>query len=130
MSASPLNENQARHLSSVLALLLDEISKLSSSLPHEPWAGPARAQMQEIESLVRDLLKKLDLRLPPASRPRRRVQAYANAWLARLHDLHAGNLTGYGPVSDGLAAELDPALDQIAHAFERLARLAREGEGR
>ena len=124
MSSSLLGEHQARHLSSVLALLLDEISKLSGSLPHEPWAGPARAQMQEIESLVRDLLKKLDLRLPPGTRPRRRVQAYANAWLARLYDLRAQNLSGYGPVSEGLAAQLDPALEQIAERFERLARLA------
>jgi len=130
MSSSLLGENQARHLSSVLALLLDEISKLSGSLPHEPWAGPARAQMQEIESLVRDLLKKLDLRLPPGTRPRRRVQAYANAWLARLYDLRAKNLSGYGPVSEGLAAQLDPALEQIAERFERLARLAGGGEGR
>jgi len=130
MSASLLNENQARHLSSVLALLLDEISKLESDLPREPWGESARAQIGEIESLVHALLRRLGLRLRPAASSRRRVQAYANAWLARLHDLHAGNLTGYGPVSDGLAPELDPVLDQIAHAFERLARLAREGVGR
>ena len=130
MSASLLNENQARHLSSVLALLLDELAKLTGGLPHEAWAGPARAQIQEIESLVRALLKKLDLRLPPATRPRARVQAYASAWLARLHDLHADNLSGYGPVFHGLAAQLDPALDQIVRSFDRLARLAREGEGR
>ncbi len=128
MSLPLLNEHQARHLSSVLTLLLDELARLGGGLPHEAWAGPARAQIQEIESLVRALLKKLDLRLPSATRPRARVQAYAGAWLARLHDLHAGNLSGYGAVAPGLAAELDPALDQIARAFERLARSAGKGE--
>lgn len=130
MSASLLNENQARHLSSVLALLLDEISQLEGDLPREPWGESARAQVREIESLVHALLRQLGLRLRPAASSRRRVQAYANAWLARLYDLHAGNLLGYGPVSQGLAEQLDPALDQIARSFEQLARVAGEREGR
>lgn len=114
----------------MLGLLLDELSELAAGLPHQPWADPARAQIHEITSSVRALLQKLDLQLPQRARPRQRLLAYVHAWLARLHDLRARNLSGYGAVADGLAAELDPALDQIAHSLERLARLAGEAEER
>ncbi len=126
MAVALLNHNQARHLTSVLALLLDELSALAAGLPHEPWADQARAQIHDVGLRVRRLLQKLDLQLPERARPRQRLLAYSHAWLARLHDLRAANLRGYGSVAEGLARELDPALDQVSSGLERLARLAAE----
>ncbi len=124
MAVPLLNHNQARHLSSVLALLLDELSELAAGLPPEPWAEQARAQIHDVGLRVRQLLQTLNLRLPERARPRQRLLAYSNAWLARLHDLRAANLRGYGSVAEGLARELDPALDDVSRGLERLARLA------
>jgi uncharacterized membrane-anchored protein len=128
MPSDLLTDNQARHLTAVLGLLLDDLAELGADLPHEPWAQAAAAQIRDAAASVRGLLAALHLRLPERARPRRRLQAYAGIWLARLHDLRAQQLSGYGAVADGLEAALNPRLDEISTTLERLARLAQEGK--
>jgi uncharacterized membrane-anchored protein len=126
MPSELLNDNQARHLTAVLSLLLDDLAELAADLPHESWAQAAAAQIRDTATRVRSLLARLDLPSPKRARPRRRLQAYAGIWLARLHDLRAEHLSGYGAVADGLEAALNPGLDEISGALERIARLAQE----
>jgi hypothetical protein len=126
MLSELLTENQARHLTAVLGLLLDDLAELAADLPHEPWAQAAAAQIRDTAARVRSLLTGLGLPLPKRARPRRRLQAYTGIWLARLHDVRAEHLSGYGAVADGLPAALNPGLDEISGALERIARLARE----
>lgn len=130
MSSSVLNDNQARHLASVLGLLLDDLAELGASLPAAPWAEAARAEILETSARVRRLLS--DLGLAPAERagPGRRLLAYTGIWLARLHDLRAEHLGGYGEVAQGLEATLNPGLDEISAQLERLGRTATAGTGR
>jgi hypothetical protein len=127
MPATLLNHNQARHITTVLGLLLDDLSELAAGLPSEPWADAARAQIHDTGARVRQLLRRLDLELPPKTAARQRIMAYTGAWLGRLHDLRAANLAGYGAVAEGLATQLDPSLDEIGRALERLTRVAEEG---
>src|SRR3970040_252203 len=121
-----LNDNQARHLASVLGLLLDDLSELAAGLPAEPWADPAREQIRHARDRVRQLLRRLGLAPAERASPRRRLLAYAGIWTSRLHDLRAEQLSGYGAVADGLDAALNPGLDEISRALEHLARLAGE----
>lgn len=128
MAATLLNHNQARHLTTVLGLLLEDLAALAGTLPGEPWAEAVRAEIRGADARARQLLLRLELRLPERTPPRQRLLAYAGAWLARLHDLHAAKLSGYGSVAGELPAVLDPGLDAIARGLERIARLAgREG---
>jgi hypothetical protein len=130
MDSTMLNDNQARHLTSVLGLLLDDLAELGASLPPEPWADAARAQILEASARVRRLLS--DLGLAPAERtePGRRLLAYMGIWLSRLHDLRAEHLRGYGDVAHTLEATLNPGLDEISIQLQRLGRLAADGAGR
>ena len=126
MPSELLNDNQARHLTSVLGLLLDDLTELAADLPHDSWTDKAAAQIRDAAGRVRDLLKQLDLPLPERAQPRRRLLAYTSVWLARLHDLRSERLKGYGAVAPGLKAVLNPGLEEIAGALDRVARLARE----
>jgi hypothetical protein len=126
MASELLTDNQARHLTAVLGLLLDDLAELAADLPHEPWAQAAATRIHDAATGVRGLLARLGLPLPERARPRRRLQAYAGIWLARLHDLRAEHLSGYGSVADGLEAALNPGLEEISAALERISRLARE----
>jgi hypothetical protein len=121
MDSTMLNDNQARHLTSVLGLLLDDLAELSASLPAEPWADAAR---------VRRLLSELGLAPAQRTEPGRRLLAYTGAWLSRLHDLRAEHLTGYGDVAQGLETTLNPGLDEISAQLQRLGRIAANGAGR
>ena len=126
MASGLLNDNQARHITAVLGLLLDDLSELAAGLPPEPWADAARAQIHDAGARTGQLLKRLGLTAAERARPRQRLLAYTGVWLSRLHDLRAGHLAGYGEVADGLAAALNPGLDQISRALDHLGRLAAE----
>jgi hypothetical protein len=126
MVSDLLNDNQARHLTAVLGLLLDDLSELAAGVPAEPWADAARAQIHDAGARVRQLLRRLGLAPAEPASPRRRLLAYAGIWMSRLHDLRAEQLSGYGAVADGLDAALNPGLDEIGRALEHLARLAGE----
>ena len=129
MAATLLNHNQARHLTTVLGLLLDELAELAAALPPEPWTDAVRAGIHDAGARVRRLMRHLDLSLPEQTPPRQRLLAYTGAWLAQLHDLHAAKLSGYGAVAEELAGALDPGIDAIARSLERGARLAGAGGG-
>jgi hypothetical protein len=126
MDATLLNHNQARHLTTVLGLLLEDLAELAAALPPEPWADATRADIHDVGARTRRLMHRLELSLPEQTPPRQRLLAYTGAWLARLHDLRAAKLSGYGAVADDLAPVLDPGLDEIARGLERISRLARE----
>lgn len=130
MTVTLLNHNQARHLTTVLGLLLDDLAELAAALPAEPWADAARAEIHDTGARVRRLMRRLELSLPERTPPRQRLLAYTGAWLARLHDLHAAKLSGYGAVADELAGALDPGIDEIARGLEQVARLAGDGGAR
>lgn len=130
MASGLLNDNQARHLTAVLGVLLDDLSELAAGLPPDRWADPARAQIHDAGAAVRQVFHRLQLPLPQRAPPRQRILAYTGIWLSRLHDLRARSLSGYGAVAPRLAGELDPALADVAGALERLARLAAEAEPR
>lgn len=124
MKPNLLNEHQARHLASVLGLLLDELDQLATALPQEPWAAPARARLAAVRSRVLGVFRELHLAPPEPAPPRRRLAAYAGVWLVRLEDLRSRSLARYGPVAEGLAARLEPALDAVARELEQLVWLA------
>ncbi len=126
MPSALLNANQARHLSAVLGLLLDDLSDLGKSLPREPWAEALHHGIDQAESGTRRLLEHLGLRTPERARPRQRLLAYTGVWLARLYDLRPERLSGYGAVSTQLAAQLNPDLTAVSRALEDLARRAAE----
>jgi hypothetical protein len=130
MAVRMLNSNQARHLTTVLGMLLEELAELAGALPPEPWADPVRSELRDAGARVRRLMHRLDLAMPEQTPPRQRLLAYTGAWLARLHDLRAAKLAGYGAVAGELAGALDPSLDEIARALERVAQLAQEGGAR
>ena len=130
MAVRLLNHNQARHLGTVLGMLLEQLAELAAALPPAPWADPVRAALHAAGPRVRRLMQRLDLALPEQTPPRQRLLAYTGARLARQHDLRAAKLAGYGPVAGELAGALDPALDEIARALERVARRAQDGGAR
>jgi hypothetical protein len=94
MAAALLNDNQARHLTAVLGLLLDDLAELAAGLPAAPWADAARAQIHDAAARVRELLARLGLAPAERARPRQRLLAYTGIWMARLHDLRAEHLVG------------------------------------
>jgi hypothetical protein len=126
MAVTLLNANQARHLTTVLGLLLDDLTELAGALPAEPWADAVRTEIRDAAGRTRRLMHRLDLAAPEHTPPRQRLLAYTGAWLARLHDLRAAKLSGYGAVAGGLNAVLDPGLADIARGLERIGRLAGE----
>ena len=130
MAAALLNDNQARHLTAVLGLLLDDLTQLAADLPPTPWADAVRTQIHGAAARVRELLDRLGLAPAERAKPRQRLLAYTGIWLARLHDLRAEHLSGYGTVADGLQTALNPGLDEISRALEHIARLAPEGTER
>lgn len=126
MRSAYLNEHQARHLTTTIALLLEEFSELARSLAAEPSSDAAIAGIHEVQRQARAPLHRLGLPAPERPPLRRRLLAYTGVWLARLHDLRAANLAGYGEVSTELPGALDPPLDEIKRALERLSHVARE----
>ena len=127
MAATLLNHNQARHLTNALGLLVGGPAGLAEAPHPEPWRVTGLACEHDAGARVRRLMRHLDLSLPEQTPPRQRLLAYTGAWLARLHDLHAAKLSGYGAVAEELAGALDPGIDAIARSLERVARLAGEG---
>ncbi len=66
MASGLLNDNQARHLTAVLGVLLDDLSELAAGLPPDRWADPARAQIHDAGAAVRlDRLARLAAEAEP-----------------------------------------------------------------
>jgi hypothetical protein len=126
MRSAHLNEHQARHVTTTIALLLEEFSELARSLAAGPPSDATIAQIREVQRQARALLQHLGLSVPERPPLRQRLLAYTGVWLARVHELRAANLVGYGEVSTELAAAVDPRVDDITRALERLTHVARE----
>src|SRR5437899_9933899 len=106
MSVNLLNDNQRRRLGTHLSLLVSDLDALGE-------ATELRRDASEF-TRVRDALAaargaameiQVALGLPPDTSPslQRRVAAVAEVWAARIEDLRARRLTGYGPVHPELA---------------------------
>ncbi|HVH67560.1 MAG TPA: hypothetical protein VM716_06795 [Gemmatimonadales bacterium] len=66
------------------------------------------------------------LALPPEVSPSlaRRVAAVAEVWAARVEDVRACRLAGYGAVHPDLARRLDPGVEELRRRLEALADAA------
>ena len=127
MSVTLLNENQQRRLGTHLRLLVSDLAVLSES-PDLKQDGPAFARAREGLAATRRAVEEMRaaLALPPDRAPsvRRRIAAVAEVWAARIEDLRARRLEGYGPVHAGLAARLDPLVEEVRCRLEALAAAA------
>ena len=96
MAVTLLNRNQARHLTTVLGLLLEDLAELTAALPPEPWADAVRSEIHDAGARVRRLMRRLDLsvpqRTPPRQRRRRRMSPPARGssrvWVTLSHVPH------------------------------------------
>jgi len=135
MSVPLLNSDQQRRLGTHLRLLVADLDTLSES-PELRRDGPAfarvRAAIAAIHRAAEEMRAALALPFDPGPSVRRRVAAVAEVWAARIDDLRAHRLEGYGPVSPKLAPRLDPLVEEVRTRLEELAAAAAalsEGQG-
>ena len=127
MSVNLLNDSQQRRLGTHLRLLGSDLDALAQSRELERDAHPLAAVRTAIAA-ARHAVDEIQtaLALPPDRSPSlaRRVAAVAEVWAARVEDLRARRLAGYGPVHPDLARRLDPAVDTLRRRLEALADAA------
>src|SRR5712692_9260814 len=127
MSVSLLNDNQQRRLGTHLGLLASDLEALAEARDLAR-TEPGYARVREAIAAVRRAMDGLrDALVPPAERPpslRRRLAAVAEVWAARVEDLRARRLKGYGAVHPELARVLDPRVEQLRRLLEVLADAA------
>ncbi len=127
MTTPLLNEDQTRRLASHLRLLADDLHALMLRATAE-HPGPAydgvRGAINAVTGALEALRREFDL--PDAFGPslRRRIAAVADVWAARVEDLRARRMKGYGPVHADLARRLDPHVDVLRHELGLLAAAA------
>lgn len=120
MSLTMLNENQARHVSAWLELLVEQLTTEATAYPGE------------VERTLEAVTGVFDACGLTPRRPlerSRRVGALADAWLARIDDLRPPALKAYGAVPEDGAA-LDARLDDLEHALFDLRAAARRADSR
>ena len=126
MSVSLLNDGQQRRLGTHLSLLGSDLDALAQSREFERGGpdAPVRAAISAARDAVNEM--RSALALPPDRSPSlaHRVTAVAEVWAARVEDLRARRLAGYGPVHPDLARRLDPAVDTLRRRLEALASAA------
>lgn len=129
MAMSLLNDNQQRRLGTHLGLLVSDLESLAE-LPGLAGDGGAFQRVRAAIDATRMAAEaaRTALALPPEPAPsvKRRVAAVAEVWAARIEDLRARRLEGYGPVHRDLAATLDPRVDELRQRFEALAAAVRD----
>jgi hypothetical protein len=129
MSVSLLNDNQQRRLGTHLRLLASDLETLAES-PELQRDGAAFARVRDAIAAVRRAADEMRaaLALPADQAPslRRRVAAVAEVWAARIEDLRARRLRGYGAVHPELAGRLDPRVEAVRQRLEILADAAAE----
>jgi len=127
MSVNLLNDGQQRRLGTHLRLLGSDLDALGQSGELERDA-PAFAAVRTAIAAARRAVDEIQnaLALPPDRSPTlaRRIAAVAEVWAARVEDLRARRLAGYGPVHPDLAPRLDPAVDILRRRLEDLATAA------
>lgn len=121
--ASPLNPNQQRRVGTHLRLLAEDLATLAAN-PDVVNHGEMGPLLDAIGAEVAAM--RAHLALPPEWRPslRRKVGAVAEVWAARVEDLRAKRLQGYGVVDPAVAPTLDPHVDRLRALLERLALAA------
>jgi hypothetical protein len=127
MSVSLLNDNQQRRLSTHLRLLISDLDTLADS-PELGREAPEFARVRQAPTTARRAAEQLQLALAlPLDRGpglRRRLAAVAEVWAARVEDLRARRLAGYGAVHPELAGRLDPGVETLRRRLEALADAA------
>jgi hypothetical protein len=127
MSVNLLNDNQQRRLGTHLRLLVSDLDALAES-PELERDAPAFATVREAIAAARraadETRSALGLPLDRSPTLRRRVAAVAEVWAARVEDLRARRLAGYGPVHPDLPARLDPRVEDVRRRLEALADAA------
>ena len=127
MQVNLLNDNQRRRLGTHLRLLVSDLETLAES-PELERDGPAfagvRAAIADARRAADDM--RTALSLPPDRTPglKRRVAAVAEVWAARIEDLRARRLAGYGAIHPELAGRLDPRVEDVRQQLEALAAAA------
>ena len=127
MAVNLLNHDQQRRLGTHLRLLGSDLGTLGES-PELGRDAPAFAAVRAAIAAARGAVEELqtELALPPDKTPSlaRRVAAVAEVWAARVEDLRARRLAGYGAVHADLAARLDPGVETVRRRLEALADVA------
>lgn len=127
MGVNLLNDNQRRRLGTHLRLLVSDLDTLARS-PELARDAAALTMVRDAIAAAREAAERLrtTLALPPDRSPSiaRRVAAVAEVWAARIEDLRARRLGGYGPVHPDLAARLDPGVELVRQSLEALAAAA------
>jgi hypothetical protein len=127
MSVNLLNDNQQRRLGTHLRLLVSDLDALAES-PELEGDAAAFASVREAIAAVRraadEARNALGLPVDRSPTLRRRVTAVADVWAARVEDLRARRLAGYGSVHPELAARLDPRVEDLRRRLEALADAA------
>ncbi len=119
MTVPLLNQNQQRRLGTHLRLLAQDLETLGE-IPD----ARARDLIDQIRAATEAI--SADLALPVERGPslKRRVGAVAEVWAARVDDLRARRLLGYGAVHPELADRLDLRIDELRRLLEALADAA------
>jgi hypothetical protein len=121
---SLLNANQQRRLGTHLRLLADDLDAVAA-LPDLATSEPRHARVRELVAEARALVDETRgaLELPAEQGPAlgRRIAAVAGVWAARVEDLRARRLKGYGAVHEELAGILDPRIERLRRVLEALA---------
>ncbi len=119
-----LNDNQQRRLGTHLRLLISDLDTIAAS-PELTRDGPAFARVRDAIGATRRAAEEMRaaLALPLDHGPslKRRVAAVAEVWAARIEDLRARRLRGYGPVHPELAQRLDRRVEDVRRRLEVLA---------
>jgi len=127
MSVDLLNDNQRRRLGTHLRLLVSDLDTLAES-PELKRDVPAFATVRQAIAAARrsahELRAALALPLDRSPSLARRVGAVAEVWAARIEDLRARRLAGYGAVHPDLAGRLDPGVELVRQSLEALAAAA------
>ena len=129
MSVNLLNDNQQRRLGTHLGLLVSDLDTLAQS-PELQREGPGLARVRDAIAAARraadEMRVALGLPVERAPSLKRRGAAVAEVWAARIEDLRARRLAGYGRVHPELAGRLDPRVVDVRARLEALAAAVRE----
>lgn len=118
-----LTSDQARHLSSWLTLLSDELGRLAVDDSDGAAAAPSDPRVRHAQASAAALMTAFALTPPTPVDPRRRREALAITWIVRLPDLGPKAMRAYGPeLSPEAAGRLDAGLAAISDALRMLIR--------
>lgn len=142
-TSSTLNEAQKRSLSVSLQLLEEELFTIQLLAANGRYIGQLfsldvdlngdrRQNLQKminrVLSHIHDLKERLDLEVKTKKLSRRLMGTGSYFWSV-LCDQKSDKLRRYGAVSKGLSGMLDPALDQILEALQKMVEVIEEDGG-